>query len=149
LPTSQFGEKVPLTVVINELVDKLLENPNSLESPFRVECLPDLWNFVQLSHPPVDTRIDKAIQGRNRWIQTGEFSKCYFKLYLNLEAPLADDKPKMEAASELARFIEQLCQQHSKDNIRNCMNTTNSIIAVRNNFIGMPPMRKTASDPNR
>lgn len=82
LPISKFEEKASLTSIINELVDKLLENPSSLESPFRVERLPDLWNFIQLSHPPVDTHIDKAIQGRNKWIQTGEFQSFNLRIYL-------------------------------------------------------------------
>lgn len=54
-----------ITSIITELVEKLLEDPVS------VDRLVELWSFIQLSHPPIDTHIDKNVRGRNKWIQTG------------------------------------------------------------------------------
>lgn len=98
--------EIGLVSIINELVDKLLE------SPVNVKQLPEFWNFIQLSHPPADTHVDKLIRGRNSWIQTGKIK--LLKLTDFLDVSLPEETPNIKSESELAIFINELCQKHPK-----------------------------------
>ncbi|KAI6209440.1 Lysosomal-trafficking regulator [Aphelenchoides besseyi] len=114
-----------LAKTLNSIVRTLLGAPLNLNQ------FTAFWHYLQLSHPPADIMIDRQISGRLDWIHPGSI-------------PTNSEAVQFET-SELSEFFNQLSDKHPKEKICEKMQQTNSIIAVRDEFVGTPKCRKNST----
>ncbi|KAI6205345.1 Lysosomal-trafficking regulator [Aphelenchoides besseyi] len=135
--------RVSVDCFANELIGneenatlKLAKTLNSivrtlLGAPLNLNQFTAFWHYLQLSHPPADIMIDRQISGRLDWIQPDSI-------------PTSSEAVQFET-SQLSEFFNHLSDKHPKERICEKMQQTNSIIAVRDEFVGTPKCRKNST----